>query len=65
MCVCVCVGDTFIVSDIKTHDRRIPIPVFAEYSKGNFTAHPTPNLVKVSTCVCVCVCTCMCVYACV
>lgn len=40
-------GDTFIVSEIKSHDRRIPIPAFSEYAKGNFTAHATPNLITV------------------
>ena len=44
---CVLSGDTFIVSDIMSHDRRIPIPAFSEYAKGNFSALSTPNLVTV------------------
>lgn len=44
------IGDTYVVSHIKCHDRRIPIPEFIEYAKGNFDLHETPNLVKALNC---------------
>lgn len=42
------IGDVFISSEFKFHDRRIPIPGFHEYGRGNYTSHPCPHLVKVS-----------------
>jgi 5'-methylthioadenosine nucleosidase len=41
------IGDVFISTQIKHHDRRIPIPGFVEYGKGHYHAIPTPNLINV------------------
>jgi 5'-methylthioadenosine nucleosidase len=41
------IGDVFITTDIRFHDRRIPIPAFHEYSRGHFRSHLTPNLISV------------------
>uniref|UniRef100_A0A7S2V4K5 Nucleoside phosphorylase domain-containing protein n=1 Tax=Fibrocapsa japonica TaxID=94617 RepID=A0A7S2V4K5_9STRA len=40
------VGDVFISSAFKNHDRRIAIPGFSEWGIGDYAAVPTPNLVK-------------------
>ncbi|XP_057494782.1 5'-methylthioadenosine/S-adenosylhomocysteine nucleosidase isoform X1 [Actinidia eriantha] len=40
------IGDTFLVSHVAFHDRRIPIPVFDLYGVGLRQAFSTPNLVK-------------------
>lgn len=40
------IGDTFISINFKYHDRRIPIPGYAEYGIGDYNAYPCPNLVK-------------------
>mmetsp|Transcript_30616 Transcript_30616/g.33452 ORF Transcript_30616/g.33452 Transcript_30616/m.33452 type:complete len:249 (+) Transcript_30616:42-788(+) len=40
------IGDVFISSEFKFHDRRIPIPGFHEYGRGNYTSHPCPHLVN-------------------
>jgi 5'-methylthioadenosine nucleosidase len=39
------IGDAYLVTGAKHHDRRIPIPGFTEYGIGDHTATPTPNLV--------------------
>jgi Phosphorylase superfamily len=41
------IGDPFICSLMKNHDRRIPIPGFTEYGTGHHVAHPCPNTVAV------------------
>ncbi|GFS42813.1 phosphorylase superfamily protein [Actinidia rufa] len=40
------IGDTFLVSHVAFHDRRIPIPVFDLYGVGLRQAFSTPNLLK-------------------
>lgn len=40
------VGDVYISSEFKHHDRRIAIPGFTEYGIGNHPATPVPNLVQ-------------------
>ena len=42
------IGDAYICSHMKNHDRRIPIPGFTEYGTGSYTAFPSPNIMKVS-----------------
>lgn len=42
------IGDAYICSHMKNHDRRIPIPGFTEYGTGSYTAFPSPNIIKVS-----------------
>ena len=41
------IGDAFISTAIKNHDRRIPIPGFTEYGIGNHSSLPCPNMVEV------------------
>ncbi len=43
------IGDAFISSQIKHHDRRIPIPGFTAYGIGNHESLSCPNLVLVQT----------------
>ena len=45
------IGDVFLGTGIKFHDRRIPIPGFVEYGRGNYEAQSSPNLVKVRPCI--------------
>jgi 5'-methylthioadenosine nucleosidase len=40
------IGDVFLSTSIKHHDRRIPIPGFVEYGRGNHQAHFPENLIK-------------------
>ena len=40
------IGDPFVSTGFRHHDRRIPIPGFEAYGKGNHTSHPVPNLIK-------------------
>lgn len=42
------IGDAFISTLCAHHDRRIPIPGFTEYGKGDHSAVACPNLIKVS-----------------
>jgi 5'-methylthioadenosine nucleosidase len=42
------IGDRFICTHMKNHDRRIPIPGFTEYGIGDHKAHPSPNMIEVS-----------------
>ena len=42
------IGDAYICSHMKNHDRRIPIPGFTEYGTGCYTAFPSPNIIEVS-----------------
>lgn len=42
------IGDRYICTHMKNHDRRIPIPGFTEYGTGGHTAHPSPNIIEVS-----------------
>ena len=44
------IGDSFIGTEIKNHDRRIPIPGFTEYGIGSYTSVKSPHLVKVLAC---------------
>lgn len=41
------IGDVFISTMIRHHDRRIAIPEFQEYSRGHYNAVPTPKLIEV------------------
>jgi nucleoside phosphorylase len=41
------IGDVYISTFMKYHDRRIPIHSFEAYSRGNFEAVKVDNLVKV------------------
>lgn len=41
------IGDVFIGTNIRNHDRRIPIPGFKEYGIGDHHGVNVPNLVKV------------------
>lgn len=41
------IGDAFISTSFKNHDRRIQIPGFVEYGRGTINSLPTPNLIKV------------------
>ena len=41
------IGDTYISLYCKHHDRRIPIPGFSEYGRGDHKSLPVPNLIKV------------------
>ena len=40
------IGDAYISTACKNHDRRIPIPGFQEYGVGSYVSHPTKNLVE-------------------
>ena len=40
------IGDPFVSTAFRHHDRRIPIPGFEAYGKGNHASHPVPNLIK-------------------
>ncbi|CAN0417545.1 unnamed protein product [Ectocarpus sp. 12 AP-2014] len=40
------IGDVFISTSVKNHDRRIPIPGFKEFGIGNHESHPTPEMLK-------------------
>lgn len=42
------IGDVFIGTDIRHHDRRIPIPGFDEYGRGNHFGLQVPHLVQAS-----------------
>ena len=42
------IGDAYICSHMKNHDRRIPIPGFTEYGTGCYTAFPSPKIIEVS-----------------
>ena len=42
-----CIGDAFISTKTHFHDRRIPIPGFTEYGKGDFTSHDAQKLALV------------------
>lgn len=41
-----CIGDPFIGTSFKNHDRRIAIPGFTEYGIGECKSHPCPNMIK-------------------
>jgi 5'-methylthioadenosine nucleosidase len=41
------IGDVFITTNIRHHDRRIPIPGFEEFSRGHYSSTTTPNLISV------------------
>ena len=41
------IGDSYISTLIKNHDRRIPIPGFTEYGVGSYESLQVPQLVKV------------------
>jgi hypothetical protein len=41
------IGDAFITTSCSHHDRRIPIPGFTEYGKGDHASIPCKNLVEV------------------
>jgi len=43
-----CIGDAYISLFCKHHDRRIPIPGFLEYGRGDHKSIPVPNLVNVN-----------------
>jgi hypothetical protein len=40
------IGDVYLSSAFKNHDRRIPIPGFDVFGTGTVTAPACPNLVK-------------------
>ncbi|CAM9816986.1 unnamed protein product [Ascophyllum nodosum] len=40
------IGDVFISSRVRNHDRRIPIPGFKEFGVGDHESHPTPAMLK-------------------
>ncbi len=40
------IGDVFLATKLKHHDRRIPIPGFTEYGHGDHDAIETPGLAK-------------------
>ena len=40
------IGDVFLVSEVKFHDRRIPIPTFTSYGIGAIETLKTPNMRK-------------------
>ncbi|CAM9318202.1 unnamed protein product [Laminaria digitata] len=40
------IGDVFVSTVVKNHDRRIPIPGFKEFGIGDHKAHPTPAMLK-------------------
>lgn len=40
------IGDCFVSTTVKHHDRRIPIPGFTEYGIGSYPSVSCPNLVK-------------------
>lgn len=42
------IGDVFIGSHIRHHDRRIPIPGFQEYGIGDHHGLTIPHIVEVS-----------------
>ena len=42
-----CIGDAFVSTKVHNHDRRIPIPGFLEYGKGDHTSAECQQLVKV------------------
>jgi 5'-methylthioadenosine nucleosidase len=44
------IGDVFLVSEFKHHDRRIPLPGYKEYGIGSHPAFATPNLHKYLDC---------------
>ena len=41
-----CIGDVFLVDEVKYHDRRIPIPTFTKYGVGAIRTAETPNMRK-------------------
>jgi 5'-methylthioadenosine nucleosidase len=41
-----CIGDAYITTKMHFHDRRIPIPGFTEYGKGDYTSTETTKLVQ-------------------
>ncbi len=43
------IGDGFIGTYARHHDRRIPIPGFSEYGRGHHVAVSCPNLIQVAT----------------
>jgi hypothetical protein len=43
------IGDVFIGSHIRHHDRRIPIPGFKEYGVGDHHGLTIPHVVEVSS----------------
>lgn len=44
------VGDVYISTILKHHDRRIPIPGFTEYGTGTHTSIECPKLVEFLSC---------------
>ncbi|CAN0073144.1 unnamed protein product [Pylaiella littoralis] len=40
------IGDVFISTRVKNHDRRIPIPGFKEFGVGDHESHPAPEMLK-------------------
>jgi 5'-methylthioadenosine nucleosidase len=42
------IGDAFVSTNVRHHDRRIPIPGFTEYGIGSHVSTKCPNLVEVS-----------------
>jgi len=44
------VGDVYLGSTFKNHDRRIPIPGYDAYGVGEYEAHPTPKLAEALGC---------------
>lgn len=40
------IGDCFLSTHVKYHDRRIPIPGFTEYGIGSYTSVACPNMVQ-------------------
>jgi 5'-methylthioadenosine nucleosidase len=42
------IGDVFLSDHVKHHDRRIPLPGFHEYGRGNHESFKCHNLIKVS-----------------
>jgi 5'-methylthioadenosine nucleosidase len=38
------IGDVYLIDEVKYHDRRIPIPGYAEYGVGCYKTLETPNL---------------------
>ena len=40
------IGDCFLSTTVKFHDRRIPIPGFTEYGIGSYSSVACPNMVQ-------------------
>ena len=51
------VGDVYVATKFKNHDRRIPIPGYDKYGVGEYDAWPTPRLIEALGCKTGVVCT--------